>query len=534
MINLRILGRNIASNVTGFAVQVAVAFLLTPFILHTLGDARYGVWVLVMGLTGYYGLLDVGFRSGLTQYLARYLATGDFDKLNRTVSTGFVALVGCGAIISIASVLLGHFAHAIFNLPTEVEREVVWCIWIVGGSVAIQFAFFPFSAVFTATQRFDIANIIGVLTRLAGAAATYICLKAGYGLVGLSLVTAGSNLVDYGLRWRIAYRILPQLRVSPRLTNWSSCWELASFGLWNFAIAGGSRLISYTHSIIIGIFMPVAAIASYALASSLRNYFEQVFIPIGHVFFPAATQLDAAGNVAGLRRMYMGGSRFLYTLAIVLGVIAIFLADDFFRLWVGARYVETGGFGSVSLLFCLLLVGTVCAAGQRIGYQVLMGIRQLKTLSLLFATEGACNLLLSLILIRPYGLIGVAIGAMIPAVAFQSFLYPLFLGRLLEIPMLSYVRHVLVRPVIVGLILCLFMVIFRQVGPASNWALFFLYGSISMSFACAATIVLGLDKAERYGFFDKAYRLVRPREQSARVPKIRSRPNLIVQPEKSG
>jgi O-antigen/teichoic acid export membrane protein len=92
---LRILIRNIVSNWLGFAVQVAVAFFLTPFVLHSLGDARYGIWALVTGLTGYYGLLDLGFRSGITQYLTRHLATRDFEAMNRTASTAMVALACC-------------------------------------------------------------------------------------------------------------------------------------------------------------------------------------------------------------------------------------------------------------------------------------------------------------------------------------------------------------------------------------------------------------------------------------------------------
>ena len=89
MFSSRVIVRNIFSNWAGFAVQVAVTFFLTPFVLSHLGDARYGVWMLVMSVTGYYGLLDLGFRSGLTQYLTRYLAVGDIDRMNSTASSGF-------------------------------------------------------------------------------------------------------------------------------------------------------------------------------------------------------------------------------------------------------------------------------------------------------------------------------------------------------------------------------------------------------------------------------------------------------------
>ena len=84
--------RNIASNWTGYVVQVAVGFFLTPFVVHSLGETQYGIWTLVVGLTGYYGLLDLGVASGMTQYLTRYLAAKDIDNLNRSASTGFVAL----------------------------------------------------------------------------------------------------------------------------------------------------------------------------------------------------------------------------------------------------------------------------------------------------------------------------------------------------------------------------------------------------------------------------------------------------------
>ena len=114
---------NVFSNWTGYAVQVAVTFFLTPLVVGSLGDARYGVWILLSGLTGYYGLLDLGFRAGLTQYLTRHLATKQYDKLNQTASTGFVALACCGLLILLATVLLSWFAPHMFRLAPEHARE---------------------------------------------------------------------------------------------------------------------------------------------------------------------------------------------------------------------------------------------------------------------------------------------------------------------------------------------------------------------------------------------------------------------------
>ena len=93
MTTTRILGRNILTNWTGFAVHVMVTLAMTPFIINSLGATVYGIWALINGITGYYGLFDLGIRAGLTQYIARYLARGELDNVNATASTGFVVLL---------------------------------------------------------------------------------------------------------------------------------------------------------------------------------------------------------------------------------------------------------------------------------------------------------------------------------------------------------------------------------------------------------------------------------------------------------
>ena len=193
---LKILARNMVSNWIGFAVQVGVVFFLTPFVLHAIGDVRYGIWALATGLTGYYGLLDLGFRSGIMQYMTRHLAKGDYVQLNRTASTGFHC---AGLLWRVCCRCLLHFeldCTACFLHPERRHRRgpLVHCRGGVLGSVD-HFLFYPFSAVFTATQRYDLSNAIGVSTRVASALITYGALKEGYGLVAISVISAAGDFV---------------------------------------------------------------------------------------------------------------------------------------------------------------------------------------------------------------------------------------------------------------------------------------------------------------------------------------------------
>src|SRR5690348_12986857 len=152
--------RNVAVNWIGFAVNACVTLILTPFVLRELGAAAYGVWVLTSSVIGYYGLLDLGLRGGVTQFLTRYLAVEDLRSASECMSSALAALsVVCLAVLLLTAGMAYGAPH-IFRIPAAMRAEASWCIAIVGCAGALQFLLFPFAAVFTATQRFDLANAI--------------------------------------------------------------------------------------------------------------------------------------------------------------------------------------------------------------------------------------------------------------------------------------------------------------------------------------------------------------------------------------
>jgi O-antigen/teichoic acid export membrane protein len=495
---LRILIRNILSNWAGFGVQVVVAFFLTPFILHSLGEMRYGIWALVTGLTGYYGLLDLGFRSGITQYLARHLATRNFEQMNRVASTAIAALGICGALIAVVSALLSWLAPHIFTIPAEAIAETRICISVIGVSTAISFVFFTFSAVFAATQRYDMANAISIIIRLITAGVMVAALKLGYGLVGISVVNAASEIIGYMLRVIVAYRILPELNISMTLVTRDVIKYIGTYSIWNLIITGSSQLISYSDAIVIGIFMPVKAIAPFSLAVSLTNYIANILASATVVFFPAATKLHAQNDVDGLRSLYFNGSKMMLHLAITVSLVPALYAVDFFRLWVGSEFADGVDYPPTSLLFQILLASLVVSASPRIGSQVLAGALRIRLLACIFIIEGIANLLLSLLLIRYFGLIGVAVGTLLPSLCIKGIIQPIILCRSLDIPLSTYLKQVCLRPCISGSLCFIVLLVIRYYDePASNWTSLFFHCSLAFMLVLINLIFIGLNQPER-------------------------------------
>jgi len=497
VLSFRTICRNIFSNWAGFIVHALIAFFLTPFVLHQLGDARYGVWALVMSITGYYGLIDLGLRSGLTQYITRYLARQDYDQMNRSASTGFVVLALLGLIVFLTSCCLAFAARLIFKIPIEVEAEVAWCIFIVGSGTAVQFWFFPFSSVFVATQRYDLSNAIGIFTRVLTALAIVGCLTRGYGLVAVSLATAISNLVDYLLRWRIAKRILPQFRISPRLFGRAYFREFVGYGTWTFICHSTVQAAKSSGPIIIGLFLPIGVIGKYSLALTAVKLYEGFLGPAARVFYPVATNMDATGDIQGLRRVYITGTRMLLLVAILIGFLGNAFATDFFRLWIGEKALENAH-GSIPGTFRVLLLSAAITASQSIGAQILFGRREVRKLAWMACVYATTYLVLSVGLTPRFGIMGVALAAAISAFVVSVAIYPYVCCRCLGLTIKQYAREAYVRPVVLLILLLQFHWFKDAILPQpTTWLTFALMGLATFVPALALAMVVVLTPSER-------------------------------------
>src|ERR1051326_7642728 len=99
--------RNVLSNWASYAVNLLVIFLISPFIVHRLGNTVYGVWALIGQVIEYSFLFDFGIRIAATRYVAHHLALREPEEIDGIVSSGLalssvsaaLALI-CGGVVA--------------------------------------------------------------------------------------------------------------------------------------------------------------------------------------------------------------------------------------------------------------------------------------------------------------------------------------------------------------------------------------------------------------------------------------------------
>src|SRR5436309_981932 len=150
--------RNVSSSWFALGIDVIVGILLSPFILHRLGDVAYGIWVLIFSITGYYGLFDLGIRSSIVRYASKFAATDSKEELAKLINTSLFTYGGVGALSLLITIVLFVYVDNIFKVPAELHAAARWLLLMVGASVAFGFPLGVFGGFLDGLQRFDVNN----------------------------------------------------------------------------------------------------------------------------------------------------------------------------------------------------------------------------------------------------------------------------------------------------------------------------------------------------------------------------------------
>ncbi len=434
--------KNISSSWFSLGINVFVGIFLSPFILHRLGDTAFGVWVLIFSVTGYYGLFDLGIRSSVVRYVSKYTATQDTEELAKVINTSLFTYSCIGLASMLVTFTVCFYVDRLFRIPPELQSTARWLLLMVGFSVALGFPLGIFGGFLEGLQRFYVLNWSNVVATLVRAALIVAALNHGYGLLTIALITIVLPLLASTLRGIIALRICP-VPFGRKYIDRAAFRRMANYGGVTFMIMVAGRLKFKTDEIVIGTFLSAAAITYFNIGARIVDYAGQVVTALAQVFVPMSSQSDAKGDVNRLRKIFVAGNRLCAYVIFPICAILIILGKSVIEVWVGKKYIAT----SYPVLVIMILACTLWWAQGASG-RVLFGMSKHGTWAKITLIEGVANLILSIALVRPYGIIGDAFGTAIPLACSTIFFMPRHVSKLLGIRLWTYVREAYTLPLL--------------------------------------------------------------------------------------
>lgn len=413
--------KNIGSNWTLNLVQILVFMVLSPFVVNALGTDVNGVWVSIVSLTGFLQLLILGVPMASVRYIAEHVARKDTARTNEAISTclaiclfmgGVALLVGGGMYLAFQTQYLASSDWAVLGPATLGDARVAFVVVVF--TVTVGFAAQLPYGIYDAHHEFVQRNLImggSILFRLG---LTVLLLSWRSALVSLALVQVGCMVSEFIIALWMVRRRHPELRFGLGAFDRKLVRAILSFSVFAMLLNVGSRLAFQTDALVIGWFTRPEQITIYDIGNKIFDPFTNLILGIGMVVMPTATALKARGEEAALRGVLLRWSKISFAIVVMIGTYLLILGPQFLSWWFGDQYVPESG----RLLQVLMVSFLLFLPVRGVALPILMGLGKPHRPAIALLLMGLLNLVLSVVLIRDHGLVGVALGTAIPNVIF--------------------------------------------------------------------------------------------------------------------
>lgn len=252
-------------------------------------------------------------------------------------------------------------------------------------------------------------------------------------LAGVFLATTLVENIGYAL---VVFRLMPRLRLGWSYLNTKTLRQCLGFSLFALLDGISSKLIDATDTVVIGLAFGTRAIVPYYIGLRLVQFITQPLQLIGSIVMPRGAELGAGAHNDRLRVLVEKGLGLAFLLTAAFWIGAYFFGDSVIQAWVGRSYGES------HQIMLVLLGAQVVATPMRVLRGVLFGMGEVRTPALLYFAEACINVVLSLLLMKPLGVLGVALGTAIPIVVVELGVLLPFALRRLQFPMAGFLRSV--------------------------------------------------------------------------------------------
>ena len=433
MPRIRRIVQNILSNWVALAITTAVAFFLSPFVVHHLGNVVYGVWVLIGSVVSYMNLLDLGLRGAVTRYVSKGVAQEEHAEASSAVSGALWIRTWISAAIIFAGLVLALVFNHIFEVPVELQRDAQIALVLTTVSVAFSLWGGVFGGVLIALHRYDLTSGVSIAQTSLRAIGIVFLLHSGHGILALAICDLCAAALANAALVIISFRIYPQMKIGLYLPSRSTFAKLWTYSFYVFLINIALQLTYYSSNLIVGAFLSPVAVTFYAIGGVLIAYTRQIVTSMTTTFTPLASTFDAQGSHEHLRRLLIQGTRAALIISLPISAGLFFRGHTFIRLWMGEQYAQPSG----TVMQILLLSVVFTCANEACG-GIVYGMEKHKRIAFWALAEAAANVALSVVLVRHIGIYGVAWGTTIPSVIIQVLLWPRYISAVVGISIRTY------------------------------------------------------------------------------------------------
>ncbi len=506
----RSIGVALIANILSMSISLGVSFLLTPFLIKSLGKETYSFFPLANNFVSYFTILTVSLNSMASRFFTIAKTSGNIKDANSIFSSLFISNTILAVILLVPMACIIINVDTILNVPVKLKSDVEILFLCVFSGMIISLVTSVFGIATFACERMDLYALQNIIMNILKGS-LYIILFCFFapsirymGLV-IVIITIYTGIIQY----IFAVKLLPDIHISLLLFEKSKVFELFRSGIWNSINNLGTSLLMGTTLLLGNTLIGTAASGDLSIVQTLPNFMTTIITTIQNVLWPHITVVYAKGNAENTKKAVIQGQKILGMITTVPCVLIIVFGKAFLSLWLDLEDASYLQILSIITILPLLLHSTMWPV-----YALNITNNRVEKPAILLFLTGIINMILTIILVHitSLGTIAISLSCTVCCLAYYFIFIPRYAAQQMQFPWHTFYPHI-VKSVIFSIIFITVCIPFKSVIKIDTWKMFFIIGGIAEIIGLFLYFMIVLERNDRIWMFSQIKKIINAEEE---------------------
>lgn len=348
--------KNIVASFFLKGISIVISLLLVPLTIDYLSPTKYGIWLTLTSVIGWFVFFDIGLGNGMRNKFAEAKAAGN-DVLARTyISTTYAIITIIAALLFVVFFAINQFLNwgEILNVSSGIQ-EIENLVFIIYTVFCLQFIVKLINVVFIADQKPAISNAINTLGSLVSLLVVYVLIKTSQGslfYLGASFSIINLIIPFIASVW-VFNGVYKKYKPSFKSIDFSLSKELLSVGVRFFITQIAAIVVTSTDNIIIAQLFGSEEVVVYNVSYKYFAVMSMVFTIVTSPYWSAFTEAYVKNDIAWIKQTILKISK-LWIIALVAIILMLLFSTFIYHLWLGDRVIIPFQLSAVMAVWVIL------------------------------------------------------------------------------------------------------------------------------------------------------------------------------------
>lgn len=325
---------NISAGLSALLISMGIEFVLSPYIVESVGEDAYGFVRLSNNLVSYFSVLTIALNSMSSRFISVSFFQKDLKAANEYYASTFYANVGMSVLF------LPVIGFGILNISQflRVDERLVLDVQALMGFMAANFLTgllcTNLGVSYYIRNKMYLSSVISIAGYILRAA-IFIIIFSQFEphICYIGIVAAAVTIFTQVCNIYYKHRLIPELTIQKCYFSFEKVKCMCLSGIWNSVTRVGSLLQEGLDLLITNLLLSPREMGILAIAKTIPGAINSMLNTLISMFIPNLTELYAKGQYEEMKANVKQSMKIIGMLINIPIALLIGLGEPLFELW---------------------------------------------------------------------------------------------------------------------------------------------------------------------------------------------------------